>query len=118
MCRKRPYEGQHQLQVIQSIAQGRLPKFRRPSELTVNSLDKTLRDGLELICAKCWSRDPADRPSMGVLQQCCVLNCRNDQSFGTRSTVELRGVFSSPADHEGEYIGFHCVGSPNKTDHH
>lgn len=68
MCRKRPYEGLNQLQVMQAITQGGLPEFVAPPQQADIAEDGRLRVALEWVCDRCWNLDPANRPSMEVLQ--------------------------------------------------
>ena len=60
VSRRRPFAGRNEIQVFHAVTRGEVPSFT-PSP---NNEPSTIQDTLEEICRRCWTHDPARRPTM------------------------------------------------------
>ena len=60
ISRQRPFGGSSELQILQAIIQGTTPPFPTRPDIATGSM----QDILEKICQRCWTADPARRPTM------------------------------------------------------
>ena len=60
VSRQRPFAGRSEIQVFHAVTRGEVPSFSSQSENETS----TIRNMLEEICCRCWTNDPALRPTM------------------------------------------------------
>ena len=60
VSRQRPFAGRNEIQVFHAVTRGEVPLFAPRSEDEAS----LIRDRLEKICQRCWTNDPALRPTM------------------------------------------------------